>query len=83
MSTSDFDATLDTLKKNDPNEIKTVCETLLRILAKIQQNPFDLKSRTVLLESDDVLYNLMPFEGALEILFDIGFQEVQRPFMVV
>lgn len=76
MSSDQFTSSLDLIKKNDPNEIKIVCETLLRILSNIQKSPNEAKLRKLSLESDDVLYNLMPYEGALEALFVIGFEEV-------
>lgn len=71
-----FNQSLETLKNNDKNEIKIVCETLLKILRKIQTNPNDQTARSIQLSSDDVQYSLLPYEGAFEILFDIGFQEV-------
>lgn len=77
MSASNsLDSSLNTLKKLDANEIRIVCETLIKILSRIRDKPYDVAARLVPLESDDVLYNLMPYEGALEILFDIGFEEV-------
>lgn len=67
---------LNQIKENDPNEIEIVCGTLLKILKNITDKPTDLSLRRISLESDEVLYNLMPYEGALAILFEIGFQEV-------
>lgn len=73
-----FASTLETLKKNDPKQVKIVCETLLRILRAVQTcAPGDETSRRIRLESDDVQYNLLPYEGGLEILFDMGFEEVR------
>ena len=76
MSSDQFTSSLDLIKKNDPNEVKIVCETFLRILSNIQKSPNEAKLRKLPLESDDVLYNLMPYEVALEALFVIGFEEV-------
>lgn len=69
-------SSLKLITENNPNEVKIVCDTLLRILRSIHEKPNDVALRKVRLESDDVLYNLMPYEGALEALFVIGFEEV-------
>lgn len=68
---------LNKLKQNgDKNEIRIVCQTLLKIISKILDKPNESSLRKISLDSDDVLYNLMPYEGALETLFEMGFEEV-------
>lgn len=63
------------LENSNDNIIK-VCTTLINILSKIISKPNETENRRIRLDSSDVIENLMPFSGGLEVLFEIGFQEV-------
>lgn len=68
---------LERIKENsDPTEIQTVCQTLIKIIDNIIEDPNDSARRCIKLDSDEVSSKLMPYSGGLESLFEIGFEEV-------
>lgn len=64
--------------ENPPETISLICQTLLKIIQNILDNPNDSKPRRVALLSDEVANKLMPYSGGLEALFEMGFQEVNK-----
>ena len=64
------------INENSSDKIKLICRTLSKILVAILKDPEQLAPRTLKLDSDEVAQNLMPYSGGLEILFEIGFEEV-------
>ncbi len=68
----------DRIKENTKEEKIIICEILVKILTKIIDKPQDVEPRRLLLESPDVSENLMPFNGGLEVLFEMGFVEVTK-----
>lgn len=67
---------LDRIKSNPRSTVVSICNTLINIFDKILSKPDDEQSRRLLLESDEVAHNLMPYDGGLEVLFESGFIEV-------
>ena len=67
---------IEKIKENKKEHILIICETLIKITQNIIQYPDDLNKRKVYLDSNDVLNNLMPYSGGLEVLFEMGFQEL-------
>ena len=66
----------DKIKENKLDDLKIVCQTLIKILKEILDNPNDASKRKLYLDSDEISNKLMPFTGGLETLFEIGFQDV-------
>ena len=79
MSSADF-VGLIRIAENAHDDIIKVCRTLVRILGGIVTRPNDTEPRRIRLDHADIVENLMPYSGALEILFEIGFQEVSAFF---
>ena len=64
------------IKENSKENIIIICETLISILEKIIAKPNDSHSRRISLQSDEVANKLMPYSGGLEVLFEMGYEEV-------
>jgi hypothetical protein len=64
------------IKENEPETRVKLCESLKKILGSILANPEADDSRRISLLSSDIVDNLMPFDGGLESLFEVGFVEV-------
>lgn len=64
------------LENNQQHDQEIVYKTLKSILENIIKNPNKNGHRRIDLLSDEIIKNLMPFSGALEFLFEIGFEEV-------
>lgn len=81
MSSFQFES-LKLIDSNE-NDIKLqICITLENILTKILLNPSSNEHRRVDLMSDEVINNLMPFEGGLHSLFELGFIENEDSFFL-
>jgi hypothetical protein len=64
------------IKENEVTVRTKLCVTLKNIVQKILENPDDKDCRKISLLNSDVVDDLMPFDGGLESLFEIGFVEV-------
>jgi hypothetical protein len=64
------------IKDNSKEDILKICKSLLAIIEKIIKNPYDEQNRRLKLESEEVSKKLMPYSGGLEVLFEMGFEEV-------
>ena len=71
-------ASLAKIGENSPEHIKIVCNTVLKILERIIERPDDPGRRRILLDSPEVADSLLPHSGGLEILFELGFEEVSK-----
>ena len=76
MSSSLDSVGLKRILENSNDDIIKICTTLIKILSNIVDKPNETEHRRIRLESSDVMENLMPYSGGLEVLFEIGFQEV-------
>jgi hypothetical protein len=63
------------IKANKTEDRQKICETLKKVLSKIVANVDD--SRRISLLDANIVDNLMPYDGGLEALFEIGFIEVK------
>jgi hypothetical protein len=72
----------DSLKKikenNNEKDVEIICKTLIKLINNILIDPRDDKSRTIKLESKDISDILITFDGGMEALFEIGFEEVEN-----
>jgi len=64
---------LNDIKSNTEDICFQIINVLLKIITNILNHPFQSKFRTIFLESDIIQNNLLPFAGAMEFLFEIGF----------
>lgn len=64
------------LKENDPEVMKEAGEILLKLLGNVQRNPDNIKYRSVKLSNPKIESKLLVANGAFEILFSAGFEEV-------
>ena len=67
---------LNRIKENPRDKIDLICDTLIKIIDKIISDPNNGVARKLKIDSPEVFENLMPHSGAMELLFEIGFQEV-------
>lgn len=63
------------LTNNSPEEFLSASAILLKLANNILRKPDDLKYRTIRLENDIVQNKLLPVFGAMECLFEMGFEE--------
>lgn len=61
------------IKTNSVDIVFRVVNVLLKFLDDIINHPYQPKFRRIYLDSDIVKNNLLPFSGAMEFLFEIGF----------
>ena len=64
------------LRENDPEVMKEAAEILLKLLGNVQRNPDNIKYRSVKLSNPKIESKLLVANGAFEILFSAGFEEV-------
>jgi hypothetical protein len=76
MSSSSDSVGLKRILENSNDDIIKICTTLIKIFSSIVDKPNEAEHRRIRLDSSDVMENLMPYSGGLEVLFEIGFQEV-------
>ena len=62
--------------ENSPEQVGLVCATLVRLVEAILERPGEPALRRLRLNSADVAERLMPYSGGLELLFELGFEEV-------
>ena len=70
---------VDLLTKNSPDVFLDVSELLLRFADNIIKNPSSEKYRKIRVANPIVQKRLLPVEGAIECLFEMGFEEVSMP----
>lgn len=61
------------IKSNSINIRFQIVNVLLNLINDIINNPYQPKFRRICVDSDVIQNNLLPFAGALEFLFEIGF----------
>ncbi len=63
--------------RDNPEEVRREAgEILVRLLRNVQRNPSDLRFRAVKLSNPTIESKLLGANGAFEILFSVGFEEV-------
>lgn len=71
-------ATLLTLEENPREIYLEVTSVLLRLASNVIKNPSEPKFRSIRLANPTVVNKLLPAVGAMECLFEMGFEEVRR-----
>lgn len=69
-------STFKKLEENNGDVYKEVFDILLKVLDNVIKAPENIKYRKLRLSNEIVSNKLIPAIGALECLFDFGFQEV-------
>ena len=79
-SKTNFDS-LNILFDNESVVLNEVSEILLKFANNILNNPNDKKYRRIRVGNKIISNRLLPVSGAVEFLFDMGFEEVNSPIM--
>lgn len=74
--TTDPFQSISLLLSNDSVVFSNAVDVLLRVARNIMKDPANPKYRSISLASSVVVNKLLPASGALECLFEMGFQEV-------
>jgi peptide-N4-(N-acetyl-beta-glucosaminyl)asparagine amidase len=67
---------VDNLEENTKDVFETAVRLLITVADNILNNPNDIKFRRLKLENKNVSEKLLPAIGAIECLFEMGFDEV-------
>jgi len=66
------------LADNPPETLRQAGEILLKLLANVQREPSNVKFRAIKLSNPKIESKLLTANGAFEILFSVGFEEVRE-----
>jgi len=69
---------VDSLEENPKEVLETALRLLLTVADNILNNPRDIKFRRLKLANKNVSEKLLPAIGAIECLFEMGFDEVRK-----
>ena len=65
------------LKDNPPEVMREAGEILLKLLGNVRRDPMNMKYRQIRLSNPKIESKLLAANGAFEILFSVGFEEVR------
>ena len=75
----DVDVSVVDMLADNPDQVKREAgEILVRLLRNVMREPSNLKFRSVKLSNPKIESKLLTANGAFEILFSVGFEEVRR-----
>ncbi len=63
------------LEDNDPQVLKEAGDILLRLIGNVLKDPQNVKYRSIRLSNPKIESKLLAANGAMEILFAVGFEE--------